>query len=332
MSAILHPIPVDLPYPLQLPVELPRDLTTETVLRYFEDSVSQADTFDHLVAICWRATRPYFLHDRHGSFTVVGAPQFRSCEGGRNGYEVRKEGSAEASTREWIQTWLLSFLAPYRGRLTHELIGAADNDEFRYLGNLCRSRFIDAVRTELAAKNTVPPHVSLDSPITEDGNTLMEQIGTARQDAPSSLARGNCFEEFLGCVSDVFHAIAVNREELRKLDLLDGLRAILGNADQIEALSKREYERLVIQSVARTRQVSPRSAAAYLRRFRATISRELALDNPAVRSIFLELETTPPVYTHASSASKETMDAPLATGALTESYFEANGCAWDSLD
>jgi hypothetical protein len=273
MSTIT-PITVDLPAPPpRVLLEKPaRDATTRAVLRYFEaerraatgsaaDKLEHADAFDHLVAICSRAVRPYFLLNRHGSLTIEQTPQFDSIEGHRTGHTIRKERSAQ--TREWIQEWLLAFLAPYRGQSPEQLNAAADADEFRYLGRLCRLRLIGELRAQTAAKNHYPPHVSLDSPIAEDGTTLLDYMGTARQDAPSSLATSNGFEQFLACVSDVFRAVVANSIELQKLDLLDGLLAVLGNAEHLEHVSARRFDDLVTQSIARLRSVSAQSARAY---------------------------------------------------------------------
>ena len=98
--------------------ELPckRDATTKAVLRYLKSSADQADAFDHLTAICWRATRPHFLRDRLGYSTVKGIPQFSDISGRRTGRTSRQEGKAHDVTREWIQEWLLSFLVSYRGK------------------------------------------------------------------------------------------------------------------------------------------------------------------------------------------------------------------------
>src|SRR5438477_5294099 len=123
--------------------------STRAVLRYFDDEAARADSFDHLVAICSLAVRPYYLRDRHDSapahepdFIVTGIPQFKDVNGQRSGYDVREEGTANAATREWIQAWLLGFLARYRDLSREELLTAAANDEFRYIGRLCRFQLL----------------------------------------------------------------------------------------------------------------------------------------------------------------------------------------------
>jgi hypothetical protein len=279
-----------------VPVERNRDAATEAVLRYLEASGDEADAFDHLVAICWLATRPLFLADPQGSVIVRDIPQFSDLDGQRTGREDRHEGSV---TREWIQEWLLGFLAPYRDRPRDEQVAAADKNRFRYLGRLCRLRLLDAIRSQPRMI-----HVSLD--------------------AARHLAAKPAAEDIIDCVSSLYRAVLANRTELRRLDVLHGLLAILGNVEQI---GQRDYERLVTASVARRRQVSVQSARAYLRRFRITMARELGAANPAVRAVFLELFVRN--ADTATPAKTETRDAPADSRELTESFFKANGCAWD---
>jgi hypothetical protein len=155
MSTILSPVPSPQPLPVALPHVLlqkpERDATTQAVLRYLEaerrastgsaaENREHADAFDHLVAICYLAVRPYFLRDRYGSVTVEQTPQFSNVDGRRTGYAARKEGSALDVTREWIQQRVLQFLAPYCTKSHRELIAAADHGKFRYLGLSCRQR------------------------------------------------------------------------------------------------------------------------------------------------------------------------------------------------
>jgi hypothetical protein len=279
-----------------------RDKTTEAVLRYLEASADQADAFDHLVAICWRASRPYLLRDPHGSIIVADVPQFDA--GARTGLTVHDEGKAEAVTRTWVQEWIVEFLAPYHGRPRAELEVAAENYSFRYLGRLCRLRLLDAIK---ATKHR-PPHVSLE--------------------AAEHLAAPEPKDDFLTCVANVYRLIVANLQGLRRLDLLDGLRAFLGNADQLD--DQREYDRLVVESVARTRNVSLQSARAYLRRFHATMARELCAGNRVIRAVFMELEVrSPDTVVPVSRENNESVPDP---GSLSRSFFEANGCAWDDTE
>jgi len=300
------PIAVDLPVsPPQVKLEREHGAATKAVLRYFEGAASQGDSFDHLVAICSKAVQPLFLSDPDGEVTVKNTPQFSSIDGQRTGYDLRVEGTEYDATRSWIQTWLLGFLARYHGKSQEELIAAADHDEFRYVGRLCRLRLLDALDSQNAAKNFRPPHVSLDSPITADGGKLLDYYGTVRQNAPSSLATGISFEDFLGCLSNLLRIVMVNREELARLDLLDGLRAILANADHLETFSLRRFNARVVQSIASMRHISPEAARTYRRKFFETVARELSARNPAVRAVFLELRTDPPAYTYLGTSKAD---------------------------
>lgn len=87
-------------------------------------------------------------------------------------------------------------------------------------------------------------------------------------------------------------AVAINAENMEELDLLDGFRAILADAEHLDHLSARRYDDLVTQSIARLRGVTLQSAREYKRKFQATIAREMNAGNPAVRGIFLELAAT----------------------------------------
>jgi hypothetical protein len=278
--------------PLPMPVELPRvllekpahDATTRAVLCYLEaergsDAGEHADAFDHLVAICHRAVKPYFLLDRHGKLCLKKTPQFDSISGKRTWRTSRKEGSAHDATRQWIQGWLLTILAPYRSYSQEALTAAVESDEFRYLGRLCRLSLLDTLRSRTAQKNRRPKRFSLD---------------TDNIDTVYSTSSGKGFEYFLACVTDVLRAVVANREELERLDLIDGLLSILGNAEHLERASAQQYAGLVTRSLARRRGVSATSARAYKRKFRETMAQELLAGNSAVRAIFLELPPPPP--------------------------------------
>jgi hypothetical protein len=307
--------------------------TTRAVLRYFEDEPARADSFDHLVAICSLAVRPYYLRDPHDSlpedeaeFIVTGIPQFKDLDGSRTGHNVREEGTANAATRAWIQTWLLGFLARYRDLSPEELLAAADKDEFRYLGRLCRLRLLDARRAQKAAKRYQPPISFLDGPVSKGGAPLLDYVETNRQDGPSSLSTHASYEGSLACVSAVFRAVMANRAALRRLDLLDGLRAVLANGDHLD-LSMRNFNARVIQSIASMRRISLPAARAYKRKFIETLARELAGGDPAVRAIFLELQTESPSYRRFTESGSVVEDVSIPPG-----FFEANGCGWDKPD
>lgn len=307
MSALSIPVTVYLPPPF-VPIRQERDEATKAVLRYLEASADQDDAFDHLVGICMRAVRPYFLADRHGSMTVEGVPQFDNVSGGRTGRDVREEGTALAATREWVQEWLLTFLARYRGRSHDELTAAADNDEFKHLGRQCQLRLLDKLKTQIPR----PAHVSLE--------------------AAQHIAAKPPAEDLLTCIANIYRAVLANRRELERLDVLDGLLAILGNIEQIE--SPREYDRLVVESVARRRKVSERSARAYLIRFRTKMAAGLSLNTPAIRAVFLELSLYNADY--PVPVRTETEEAPPISRSeltdITQSALRTRGCAWDELD
>jgi len=195
---------------------------------------------------------------------------------------------------------LLEILAPYHKSSSLALIAAANAGEFRYLGRLCRLTLVDRLRSQTAKKKPLrPPHVSLDAPVGEDDTTLLDYISADQPDAPSCpLATSLGFEYFLKCVKGMLRAIVANIKELRRIDLLDGLLSILGNAEHLERATAKQYAGIITRSLARRRGVSLTSARAYKRKFYSTMARELTARNPAVRAVFLELPPLPrPQYT-----------------------------------
>jgi hypothetical protein len=331
---VMNSLPITEPVPPlpRVALEPQRDAASAAVITYLSGGnvAERADAFDHLLAICHRAVKPFYLRDPHGGMTVIETPQFNAVQGGRTGFHARREGTKSAATRAWIEEWLLEFLAPYYGKTEVEIAAAADHDEFRYVGRLCRFALVKAVRMAMAAKRKLPIHVSLDAPVGEDGGALFDYIGTDRRDAPSSLATGTGFEEFVRCVSNIARAVAANVEELARLDVLDGLFASLENAESLEHVSARSYARQVTEAIARVRGVSLVSARAYKRRFHATMARELAAGNPAVKAVFLELPDQRAmggrrvVPRHEESAE----DMPPAA---TETFYRKHGCGWDEV-
>lgn len=289
------------------------DVATLAVLRYFEDDAAKNDSFDHLMRICLRAIRPFFILDPEGEIQVADIPQFNDKTGLRSGRFIRREGAKATATRQWVQCWLLEFLAPYRDLSQDERRAAADRDEFRYIGRRCKLQLCNFFKASKAAKNVRPPHDYLEDQ--KAGVKLLECIGTARQDAPSSLATHASFEECLVCVSNIFRVLVANREALERLDVMDGLRAVLVNAEYLD-LSLRNFNARVIQSIATIRQVSVQAARAYRQKFFDTMARQAG--NPAIRAIFLELRIDPPNYTlHIEPENDEIGIPPALTGAST---------------
>lgn len=320
MSTALVPVPsaqFPPPFPVEPPpvspdVPLAYDRTTQAVLRYLEagrkavtgyaeEKREHADALDHLMAICWKATRPYFLTDPNGSLLVIDTPQF-NVFGQPTGYMADEEGASYDTTRDWIQIWLLEFLAPYLDKSDEELVAAASKNEFRYLGRKCRLKLIDAVRKALAQKRERPPHVGFDSPLSEDGGTLAGYVGTERPDAPSSLATGSGFQEFLTSARNAIRVVMDNDDELQKLGLLTGLLAYLGNAEHV---LDQYYEGRVTRSIARMLSVSTRSARSYKRKFRETMRREAG--HQAVRAVWHELQTISPRPVKFGDESREAL-------------------------
>jgi len=300
--ASIHAITPTLSLPfIPLTVELPPqlDAASRAVLRYFEaewadDRRAHADAFDHLVAICYRAVQPYFLRDRHGSLTVIDIPQFGSIDGRRTGHTLRKEGAAHDATREWIQAWLLRFLAPYRTRA--ELIAAAASGAFRYIGHRCRLRLKSIVcrQLEREKRDGFAGFISLDvgGEDSDDDGGPIEPFGTNRQAPISSLASHVSYDEFMLSVENAGRIVEANAEALGKLDLLTGLRAYFCQA---EHATDAHFEGRVTRAIAHMRgDISESAACAYKRRWAETMKREVEARNPVLQDIFKELQQESP--------------------------------------
>jgi hypothetical protein len=298
---------------IPLTIEPPKqlDVASRTVLRYFEagredDKREQADAFDHMVAICYRAVQPYFLRDRHGSLTVIGIPQFGGIDGHRTGHTLRKEGAALDATREWIQAWLLRFLAPYRTLSKAELTAAADSGTFRYIARLCRLRLKGIVcrKLEREKKDGFAGFVSLDAPFKdgEDASRADNLLGTNRQAPISSLARHVSYDEVMLSVENARRIVDANVDQLGRLDLLTGLLAVLMVAGHVE---EPYFEGLVTRTIAGMRGISETAARAYKRRYSKTMARELEARNPVLQSMFKELEQESPRPVVVSSGSHD---------------------------
>jgi len=324
-AIVAQPVPAFPPPPPPILVFQPergRDATTLAVLKHLQQkdriTADYAKTFDHLVAICYKAVQPYFLADRYGRpVSVQEIPQFDDVTGKRTAGSSRTEGKKYDETRRWIQEWLLTFLGRYRTLSHEELVAAADRGEFRHIGNDCQSDLVDKLRPQLEQRR--PDFVSLDSPI---GNDLPDaQVGrppslhnylvTRRVDAPSSWATAKVsLEERLTCGERVCQAVLANADEFARLDVLYELLAFAYN---IRHYPSRSFDGRVAQAIAALRKVSLQTARRYKQKLLDTMKRELDGGNPAVRAVFLELDE--PV-------------SPQPVLALRSPKSEANGQLW----
>jgi hypothetical protein len=303
------PLPVLLPAPVVLPhVALtPHDATTKAALRYLDaertaangsgpDHREHADAFDHLVAICFRWTKAlrnkktgkaegqYFLRDRHGSLKVEKTEKaseqcftYSDIDGSRTTY-ARKEGEAHDVTRQWIQEWLLDFLARYHGKPEHEISAAADAGKFRYLGLWCRLALKKAVyrQRKREAKEEFTGH-----------QTATENIGTNEMGFPSPLRAHLPFDQISDGIYNAHRVVLANAAALRELDLLTGMLAYLSVAEHI---TEPHFEGRVTRAIAKMLGVSEKAARNYKQRYRKTVERELGARNTLLHSIIRELD------------------------------------------
>ena len=305
--SIITPISVDLPVPVlpRIRLEPERDATTKAVFRYIQaerkaasDRRDHADAFDRLVALCYVAVHPYFLRDRHGAVKVQQTEQeqclvYSNIDGSRTGQKIRKEGTALDATRQWIQGWLLDFLAPYRAKSPEQVIAAADAGKFRYLGLWCR----------MALKNLVYRQHKREKKDRFTGfATATEYLGTNEMDAPSTLRPHLPFEQGMAGVENARNVIKANENELERLDLRIGLLAYLSVAEHV---TEPHFEGRVTRAIAEMKGVSESAARAYKRQYHEMIERQIAVRNPALQAVINELTQQPMSFVAPGSAEND---------------------------
>ena len=105
------------------------DATTQAVIDYLLSNAH--DAWNHLICILRRATSSLFL------------PAHR-LRVERPGGGITIEDS-RSMTREWIEDWLRTKLAPWHRDIPAEILQAANRGEFRYLGHECRCDLLNEI-------------------------------------------------------------------------------------------------------------------------------------------------------------------------------------------
>ncbi|MGB8064320.1 MAG: hypothetical protein WCF26_20700 [Candidatus Sulfotelmatobacter sp.] len=299
MSASITPAAAPFPpLPFLCLEKAKRDAETQAVLRYLEAAggVEQARAFDRLVGFCYHAVQPYFLRDRHGSLKAENIPQFDSIEGKRTGYAIRNEGRKHDVTREWIQLWLLKFLAPYLGQSHREIVAAANAGEFRYLGLWCRQ----------ALKNLVYRQHKREANEQFTGlETATENLGTNELGESSPLRAHAPFDQTAAAVNDARRVVMANAGSLEELDLLTGLLAYLSVAEHV---TEPHFEGRVTKAIMDMLGVKERGAQDYKRKYHETVGRELEARNPALQAISKELTPKPLSFVVSTDSDEEGED------------------------
>jgi hypothetical protein len=137
------------------------DKTSQAAVDYL--TTKSSDALDHLIAICWRAK---------GGLFIVAAD-----ETGPSGKYF--------STRSWILGFLAGELSPYQEVAPEQILEAARQGKFRYIGRTCRLRMVDDIRRFTAKKRLKPFEWSLEYPIGngDDLNTFASLIGVEAEDS-----------------------------------------------------------------------------------------------------------------------------------------------------
>jgi hypothetical protein len=149
-TALVTP-PADVASTAQAPaIPAGTDITSRTAVEYL--TTGSEDAFDHLVHICLRAKKKLFIVPLdQGNRMVWDEKTFAKMKD--SGQKIYHDDKRSQTTKEWVQEFVLKFLAPFRNATPEEVLEAAAQGKFRYMGRMCRLRMIDEVRHQTTAKN-----------------------------------------------------------------------------------------------------------------------------------------------------------------------------------
>lgn len=128
------------------PVPSPINKTTEAALRYL--LTKDPDAFQHLIAICHRATARLFIPNPHEELKFVIQQDPRAADdpayyhASRQPY-VENQGDAK---EDFIINFLLDYLLPYHSASPAELLLSANAGAFKNLGNACQKALVNIIR------------------------------------------------------------------------------------------------------------------------------------------------------------------------------------------
>lgn len=222
---------------------------TRLAVRYLLGSgENREDAFDGLVGLCWKAKGNLYVGPTYGERRL--GRRILDC------------------TREFIQEFVLDYFRPYDGLDVIEILEAALNEKFRFIGHRSQGRMIDEIRRRTAAKNVEPEREPL-----ENFDLLPSQTAGKVENLPNGgRDERRAYLSFL---------------EPRKEKLTERLgetsyEVLLSHLDVFpEAYegNDQSLESAITEAIQKRRQVSPQQARTDKRRFRETVNAEIRTNN-----------------------------------------------------
>ncbi|HKM86655.1 MAG TPA: hypothetical protein VJW96_10640 [Terriglobales bacterium] len=142
------------------------DRITQTCFAYLltQDESAKYHTFCSLVAYCRRAIGHLYAPSEYETTTSI-----KTDPGLKDGLPGVFSDDAGTRTVEWVQMWVLQFLAPYFSATPGELEQEADKGTFRYFGRKCRLALINHIRKFQRKRGRAKVRRTLSNPATKDG-------------------------------------------------------------------------------------------------------------------------------------------------------------------
>ncbi len=124
---------------------LTSNVATTLAFRFLRpaDDRDREDAFDGLVALCLKARRNLCI-----------LPTWSEEAQGKTWF---------GRTHEFIEDFVLAFFNRYKGQTEEQILLAALNNKFRYIGHKLQGAMVDEIRRRTALKNQEPWHAKLDS-------------------------------------------------------------------------------------------------------------------------------------------------------------------------
>ena len=243
--------------------------------------------FREVCAICWEMLQP--AENRHRLFL----PEYKPMNEIR-AFEEEFAWTSETKTWRWIEVWVLEALRPYEGMSDAEIDECAQRGDFKDLAENCR----DALNEEQKRRRnertvTLRGRRGKVREISEYQKPLLQIVAAKTPGPPSPLEMPVSLDDRMKAVKTIVKA---HEQELRRMDVLDGLRASISNAELID--KPNAFDIAVIADIQKRRQYSTaRQAKAYREQFSRTMYSQLNRGNPLVRAIEIEMQPPKPVVT-----------------------------------
>jgi hypothetical protein len=280
--------------------------TTVAAVAYLNaeaNSAAQKRAFNALIGICWKAKGPLFIP---GDVTAITRPDGES------------EDTEFTATREWIQTFLLEFFAPYRNAEPEKVLALAKRNAFRYIGRLCKLRMTDEVRKPYKQKRK---RTLLDErPMARDGERVLTVLDTVAQE-PQDGARSSLGQRPAITVVELAKTLQKHRSALEQV-----LGDKLFTALKVECLALAEGMTTgeVTAEIGKRLHIKDRQATTYGTKLQAAMAEAVQQGNPAAvavrdllaRAVYSSVIQKPFATRHGDDVSSD--DEPMAEAVTLE--------------